>query len=373
MKVRGQPRVTVLFGTRPEAIKLGPVVLALRAVGFDVHAVSTGQHQELASDVLPLFDIVPEADLELMRPSQTLDYVLGEGVQQIGAYLSGARPSAVVVQGDTSSTLAASLAAFHHRIPIGHVEAGLRTWDMEFPFPEEMNRRVTSVVARWHFAPTPLAARNLARDGITERVHMTGNTVVDAVRQIVGRAPPLSKDLDAFTAGSRYILATAHRRESWGEGIANIATALRTILDGHDDLRLVFVTHPNPQAQGPVNEVLDGHPRVLMLNAVVYPVFLRLLTGATMAVSDSGGVQEEGATLGIPVAVTRAITERPEGVEAGAVELVGTDVDRIVAVVRSIVDDPARHRAMALAGRTLYGDGRASERIAEVLAAEVAG
>jgi UDP-N-acetylglucosamine 2-epimerase (non-hydrolysing) len=371
MQPLGGSRVAVLFGTRPEAIKLGPVIQALRAAGVDVAVVTTGQHRELARDILPLFDIEIDVDLALMKPGQSLDYVLGEGVQAVGRYLAEARPDAVVVQGDTSSTLAAALAAFHHRVPLAHVEAGLRTHDLEFPFPEEMNRRATSLVARLHFAPTPQAAANLAAEGIVDRVYVTGNTVVDAARHIVARAS-LPGDLADFIGGRRYLLATAHRRESWGDGIEHIARALDTIVERAGDIRLVFVTHPNPLAAGPVARVLGGQSKARVVTAVEYPSFLALQQGATVVVSDSGGVQEEGATFGVPVVVTRAITERGEGIQAGAAVLVGTDEARIVEVVEDLLRDESRRASMSEAGRGLYGDGHAASRIAEVLAAALA-
>ena len=363
--------VAVLFGTRPEAIKLCPVILALRRAGLVVEAVTTGQHRELLADVLPPFGIVPDRDLELMRPRQSLDYLLGTGIERIGRYFESASPAAVVVQGDTTSTLAAALAAFHHRIPVAHVEAGLRTYDMDLPFPEEMNRRATTVVARWHFAPTKGAAENLSHEGIVERVYVTGNTVVDALRMILESAPVISADLQSFLDRGPYVLADAHRRESWGEPIGNIARALAAVVDAAPDLRVVFVTHPNPLARGPADAALAGNPRVRVLDALPYPQFLKVLSGAVVAVSDSGGVQEEGPTLGVPVLVTRAITERPEGISAGAVRLVGTDLDRIVSDALSLIRDPAARAAMAEAGRGLYGDGHASERIADVIAAAV--
>ena len=360
--------VAVLFGTRPEAVKLCPVILALRRAGLVVDAVTTGQHRELLADVLPRFGIVPDGDLELMRPDQSLDYLLGTGIERIGRYLESASPQAVVVQGDTTSTLAAAISAFHHRIPVGHVEAGLRTYDMDFPFPEEMNRRATTVIARWHFAPTAVAAENLAREGIVDRVYVTGNTVVDALRMILETAPVIPADLQSFLDSGPYVLASAHRRESWGEPIGNVARALAAVVDATPGLRVVFVTHPNPLARGPVDAALAGHPRVRILDALPYPQFLKVLAGALVAVSDSGGVQEEGPTLGVPVLVTRAITERPEGISAGAVMLVGTDFDRIVSNALTLVRDPAARAAMSNSARGIYGDGHASERIVAVLA-----
>lgn len=359
--------VAVLLGTRPEAIKLGPVVRAMRAVGLTVRVVTTGQHRELAAEVLPLFDVVPDDDLALMRPEQSLDYLLGRGIELIGDYLKRVNPAAVVVQGDTTSTLAAALAAFHHRIPIAHVEAGLRTHNMSLPFPEEMNRRVVSVLAYWHFAPTATAAENLAHEGIVDRVIITGNTVVDALHLILDRAPGLPSDIQHFVASGAYVLATAHRRESWGDGIRQIASAIRIIVERYPTLRAVFVCHPNPQARLPVEEILHDHPRIQLVGALPYPQFLKLLQGAAVVVSDSGGIQEEGPTLGVPVVVTRSVTERPEGVLAGAVWLTGVDTDQIVAAASAILDNPDAAANAAQQGRGLYGDGGAARRIALVL------
>lgn len=367
------PSAAVVFGTRPEAIKLAPVVLALRTSGFDVRAVTTGQHEALVREVLPLFGIEAAADLAIMKAGQSLDYVLGAVVQGLGTFLETWQPDVVVVQGDTTSTLAAALAAYHHRLPVAHVEAGLRTHDRWLPFPEEMNRRLTSDIARWHFAPTQHSADNLALEGITDGVEVTGNTVVDAVRHILdGPAAAMPDALAGFIAGRPYVLATAHRRESWGAGIGDIARALRTVSERRPDVPILFAAHPNPAARGPVDAMVGDVPGIRILDALPYPVFLRLLAGARLAVSDSGGVQEEGPTLGIPVVVTRTTTERPEGVDAGAVRLAGTDHDRIVADTLEILGSPEVHAAMAAAGHGLYGDGLASGRIAATLLAGLA-
>lgn len=365
-----QRKVAVLFGTRPEAIKLSPVMSAMRAVGMPFDAVTTGQHRELAADILPLFGITAAYDLAIMRHGQSLDYVLSAAVRSVGEYLDRERVAAVVVQGDTSSTLAAALSGFHHRLPVAHVEAGLRTHDLSVPFPEEMNRRLTSVVAHWHFAPTKAAADNLAREGFVDRVVVTGNTIVDAVRLILDARPTLPARMQKFLGHSRYVVATAHRRESWGEGIARIAQAVRAVIDEHRDMRAIFVCHPNPHARQPVRDALEGHPRIQVVEAIPYPHFLMLLSDAALAITDSGGVQEEGPTLGVPVIVTRAVTERPEGVEAGAVRIAGTDVDRIVACAAEMLSNPdLRFRTMEI-GRSLYGDGHAAERIVRTLVEE---
>lgn len=369
MPISKDAPIAVLLGTRPEAIKLAPVILALRRAGRSHLVVATGQHASLARDALAMFDIVPDLDLGIMRAGQTLDYLLAAAIGRVGELLEQRRPAAVIVQGDTTSMLGATFAAFHHRVPVGHVEAGLRSGDLAYPFPEEMNRQVASRIARWHFAPTTGAAANLAAEGIRSGVHVTGNTVVDALRHVVAAADPAPPPaIRAFVGEHPFVLATAHRRESWDGGIEQVALALADVLEAATDLRVVFVTHPNPVARGPVDAALGDHERARVLDAVGYPEFLGLLRGALVAVSDSGGVQEEGPTLGIPVLVTRGTTERPEGVDAGAVELVGTDRDRIREAVLAIHRDPRRRAAMAGAGPDLYGDGRAAERIVDILA-----
>ncbi len=372
MSTRPGGPIAVLFGTRPEAIKLSPVILALRERGREPLVVSTGQHRELVDDVLGAFRIEIDEDLELMRPRQTLDYLLAEAVSRVGEVLDRHRPSAVVVQGDTTSMLGSALAGFHHEIPVAHVEAGLRSHDLRLPFPEEMNRRVAGIVARWHFAPTEHSARNLAAEGVTDGVLVTGNTVVDALAFLSRKTVSSPRALADFIERGPFILATAHRRESWGAPIRSIAAALAEVLAAEPQLRLVFATHPNPAARGPVTEVLGDEPRAAIVDALSYPVFIGLLNRSMLAVSDSGGVQEEGPSLGIPVLVTRSVTERPEGVEAGAVRLVGTDLAAVRDATLALVRDPEARTAMAGAGHGVYGDGHAAERIADVLIREVA-
>jgi UDP-N-acetylglucosamine 2-epimerase (non-hydrolysing) len=362
--------IAVVFGTRPEAIKLAPVVLALREARLRHVVITTGQHREMVDEVLALFGIVPDADLGLMRDGQTLDYLLGNALERIGEALDRFAPRAVVVQGDTTSMLGAALAAFHRRIPVAHVEAGLRSHDMTLPFPEEMNRRAAAVIARWHFAPTLGAAANLHAEGVIGEVHVVGNTVVDAVQWIAGHGPPPNSPALEFVGEAPYLLATAHRRESWSEGIGHIATALRDVLHERPDHRLLFVVHPNPTARRPVDELLGDHPRALIVDALPYPAFLHFLRGARLAVSDSGGVQEEGPTLGVPVLVTRKVTERPEGVAAGAVRVIGTETDAVKEAVLDLLRAPDRLRTMAASGPGLYGDGRSAVRIVERLASE---
>jgi UDP-N-acetylglucosamine 2-epimerase (non-hydrolysing) len=364
--------IAVLFGTRPEAIKLAPVILELRRTGVPHLVVTTGQHEDLVEGILGLFEIQPDANLALMRPDQTLDYLLARSISLVGELLDQRRPAGVVVQGDTTSMLGSALAAFHHRVPVAHVEAGLRSGDMGHPFPEEMNRRAASVVARWHFAPTAGAAANLEREGVSEGIQVVGNTVVDALTHIVesGRAR-IPDELAGFVGGGPYLVATAHRRESWEGGIERIAHGLREVLAALPDHRLVFVAHPNPVARGPVDALLGSEPQALVVDAIDYPAFLGLLRGARLAVSDSGGVQEEGPTLGVPVLVTRQTTERPEGLDAGAVELVGTDAARIRDAALAVLGDAERRERMSRAATAVYGDGHAAARIVATLTADL--
>ena len=360
----------MLFGTRPEAIKLAPVVLELRDAHLPHVVVTTGQHASLVTEVLDLFGIRPDGDLALLQPGQSLDQLLARAVERVGSMLDDRRPAAVIVQGDTTSMLGSAFAAFHHGIPVAHVEAGLRSNDLGHPFPEEMNRRVASTIARWHFAPTESAAANLRREGITEGVAVVGNTIVDAVRAIHLESGQLSPPFATFIGSAPYLLATAHRRESWDGGIAAIATALRDVLRARPELRMVFATHPNPIARRPVDAILGGEPRAMVVDALPYPEFLALLAHARLVVSDSGGVQEEGPTLGVPVLVTRSTTERPEGIDAGAVVLVGTDADDVRTTTLDLLDDPVRLATMSRAGRDIYGDGTAARRIVAVLRRE---
>jgi UDP-N-acetylglucosamine 2-epimerase (non-hydrolysing) len=361
--------IAVLFGTRPEAIKLAPVILALRERHLPHVVVTTGQHRGMVDEVLALFGIEPDVDLGLMRQPQSLDYLLTRAVDGVGDQLDRLRPSAAIVQGDTTSMLGSVLAAFHRGIPVAHVEAGLRSGDMALPFPEEMNRRAASLMARWHFAPTEGAAENLRAERVTGDIHVVGNTVVDAMHAIHdGSVASLPASLAGFLGEAPYILATAHRRESWGTPIAGIATGLHEVIEALPDLRLVFVAHPNPAARGPVDEILGHEERACVVDALPYPVFLHLIRGARAVVSDSGGVQEEGPTLGVPVLVTRSVTERHEGVAAGAVRLIGTDAGSVRDATLALLGAPDELAAMGRAGHGLYGDGHAAERIARVLA-----
>ena len=370
-KPEGGRRAAVVIGTRPEAIKLAPVVSELRRRGMRTTIIGTGQHRDLVDPVLDLFGLALDLDLQIMEPESSLNAVLSRAIERLGGAMETLRPDVVVVQGDTTSAMAGALAAFNSRIPVAHVEAGLRSHDLALPYPEEMHRRVISIVTRWHFAPTDHAAAELESERVPGKVLVTGNTVVDAVNYILTVAPT-GKDAVAAPPGP-YLLATAHRRESWGTPIRNIALGLRDVLDEHPDLSVVFATHPNPTARHPVEEVLSSQPRATVVGALEYDEFLAVLRGAVLAVTDSGGVQEEGPTLGVPVLVTRAVTERPEGLAAGAVRMVGTGREEIRRAVGELLDNPEDRSRMATAGRRVYGDGTSARQIADALLSDLGG
>ncbi len=367
--------ILIVAGTRPEAIKIAPLLPALRAHRDRVNTevCVTRQHVELLDPVLKQFDIRPRFDLALMRPNQTLAELTARALTGLDAIYAEFAPSVVVVQGDTTTALSAALAAFYRRIPVAHVEAGLRTADLLAPWPEELNRRLTGVMAALHFAPTPRARDNLLREGVPpERVHVTGNTVVDALLGVV-RDIRADRDLEAslaakfpfLDAGRRMILVTGHRRESFGGGFERICRAL-ALLARRGDVQIVYPVHLNPNVREPVHGILGGLADVHLIEPVDYLSFVYLMTRSHLIVSDSGGVQEEAPSLGKPVLVLRDVTERQEAVDAGVVRLVGTDVDTIVSEASRLLDDAAEYAKMARAVNP-FGDGRAAERIARIL------
>lgn len=365
-----QPRLPVMaiFGTRPEAVKMAPVIAALRASqDFVPIVVVTAQHREMLDQVLRLFSITPDRDLDVMLPEQSLFDITTRVLSRLDPVVRECAPAMVLVQGDASSTMIGALAAFYHKIPVGHVEAGLRTLDRYRPFPEEMNRRVTTVLSDLHFAPTARSRDNLLSEGIpADRIFVTGNTVIDALSQVVKRAdialPPGVPPLD----GRRMLLVTTHRRENWGEPLRQIYLALLDVLNRFPDVMVVFSVHRNPAVRRVAEEVLAGHPRAYLIEPPDYGPFVRLESQAYLILTDSGGVQEEAPALGTPVLVLRDVTERPEGVAAGTVELVGTGRERIAERTGRLLADPRARAAMAQA-RNPYGDGRASERIIDAL------
>ncbi|MBO9575509.1 MAG: UDP-N-acetylglucosamine 2-epimerase (non-hydrolyzing) [Sphingobium sp.] len=366
-------KLLVVFGTRPEAIKLFPVIRALQAEpGLDLRVCVTGQHRALLDQVLGMAGIRPDIDLDLMAPGQTLDELTARLLQGLGAVLSEVRPDRVIVQGDTASAMAASMAAYFRRIPVAHVEAGLRSGSLLHPWPEEGHRRIIGALADLHFVPTPSAAAALLEAGADpEGIHLTGNSGVDAllhVQELLQRgelAAPQVADLARRFAGRRIIAVTCHRREAIGLGIAAIATAIRD-LARRSDVGIVLPVHPNPDISAPLRARLKGLANVALIDPLDYAEFVALLGACHFVLTDSGGIQEEAPALGKPVLVMRETTERPEGIEAGTARLVGTDAGRIVAEGTRLLDDPAAHAAMARA-HSPFGDGQAATRVARIL------
>ncbi|GAA1930802.1 UDP-N-acetylglucosamine 2-epimerase (non-hydrolyzing) [Microbacterium aoyamense] len=372
-------RALFVVGTRPEAIKMLPLIVAARDhEGFEPIVVSTGQHAAMVAEVLAIGGIVPDVTFALPEGPRTLNDLFSFVVTQVQTYVTETfgsmdaegYPVATFVHGDTSSAAAAALASFHLKLPVVHVEAGLRTNDVNSPFPEEFNRQLISRVAALHLAPTSRAKANLVREGIDfDRILITGNTAIDALRIAAARVAPFEHPAlaDLETAdGPRVVVVTAHRRENWGEPLARIADSVAILASGHPDDRFVVALHPNPAVADVLVKRLSGHRNVSLVPAMGYASFARLLGRATLAITDSGGIQEEAPSLGVPVICVRETTERQEGVAAGTVELVGTDVQRIVHAASVLLDDPdelARRSARV----NPYGDGFASARIIEAL------
>lgn len=357
-----------IFGTRPEAIKMAPVIKALEANPDQFRSVVcvTGQHRLMLDQVLELFAIRPDFDLKVMKQGQDLFDITNSVLHGLKDVLEKVRPSMVLVHGDTATTMAASLAAYFCRIPVGHVEAGLRTGNKYAPFPEEINRRVAGVVADLHFAPTETSRQNLLREGVDDKtIVVTGNTVIDALLMSVSRIKTeqyVGKYLKLATDSTRIVLVTAHRRENFGSGFENLCMALKDIADKYSDVVIVYPVHLNPNVQEPVQRILFGHPRVHLTEPLEYLPFVFLMNKSFMVITDSGGVQEEAPALGKPVLVVRDTTERLEAVDAGTVRIVGTTRERIAAEAMCLLDDPKAYEAMATA-RNPYGDGQASKRI----------
>jgi UDP-N-acetylglucosamine 2-epimerase (non-hydrolysing) len=365
-------KILFVFGTRPEAIKLCPVLLNLRQSGqFDVRVCVTAQHRAMLDQVLAAFGVAPDYDLNLMQPGQTLAQLTARILSALEPVIAADRPDMLLVQGDTTTTLAGALAAFYQHVPVGHVEAGLRTGDLSQPFPEEMNRVTTTRLATLHFAPTGTAQRNLLAEGVDpRRISVTGNSGIDAVLYVrdalaAGRlAAPAWPQLDPTR---KLIVVTAHRRESFGGGFTHICDALAR-LARRGDVQLVYPVHPNPNVMDPVYRELGGLANVFLIDPLDYVPFVDLMRRAYLLITDSGGIQEEGPSLGKPILVMREKTERPEAVAAGTVKLVGTDADRIVGEAGCLLDDEAEYSRMARIHNP-YGDGHASDRIRQAIAA----
>lgn len=368
-----RPKVLIVFGTRPEAIKLFPVIRALEdAGGIDTVTCVTAQHRGLLDQVLAIAGLTPDIDLDLMEPGQSLDRLTARLLTGLGEVIDRVAPDRIVVQGDTATAMVGALAGYYRKIPVAHVEAGLRSGNIYHPWPEEVNRRIVAPIADLHFAPTDTAAAALARENVTAGVHVTGNTVIDALhwtRARIAAEPALAAGLDdlaARFAGKRIVLVTTHRRENFGDGMAAIARSIARIA-ARDDVAILFPMHPNPNVGAVMDAVLGDAANVARIAPLDYPHFIRALTLCDIALTDSGGVQEEAPALGKPVLVMRDTTERPEGVVAGTAKLIGTDEDRIVSEVFTLLDDKAAYSAMARAHNP-FGDGQASNRIARIVA-----
>ena len=357
-----QPRVTIVLGTRPEAIKLAPVIRTFQACeALRTRVVLTGQHREMVAQVMDLFGLQADRDLDLMAPRQTLTHVTCAALNGLREDFQAYPPQLVLVQGDTTTAFAAGLAAFYEQIPVGHVEAGLRTDNLLDPFPEEANRRLISQIASLHFAPTPKAELNLQASGVVGRISVTGNTVIDALLLMAESAPDVCFD-GIDWQNQRVILATVHRRENWGDRLRDIASGMRQLLDRHPDTALLLPLHRNPTVREPLREMLGDHPRVVLTEPLDYDRLVAAMRGCTLLLTDSGGLQEEAPALGKPVLVLRRTTERPEAVDAGTARLVGTEPSSILEEASRLLEDADAYGAMSRAVNP-FGDGQASARI----------
>ncbi|NEQ72529.1 MAG: UDP-N-acetylglucosamine 2-epimerase (non-hydrolyzing) [Okeania sp. SIO2C9] len=359
-------QVAITLGTRPEAIKLAPVIqLFQNYPDFNTQVILTGQHREMVTQVMKLFEISPDRDLAIMQTRQTLTDIMCRSLQGLEALFLQLQPQLVLVQGDTSTALAAALAAFYQKIPVGHVEAGLRTNDLFNPYPEEANRRLISQIAQLHFAPTNLAVENLHKSGVVGKIHQTGNTVIDALLKVAKTQPQCyiyGLDWHKY----RVILATVHRRENWGEPLTEIAQGFIKILDKFPDTALVLPLHKNPTVREPLKTILESHPRVFLEEPFDYSQLVGAIHNCYLVLTDSGGLQEEAPSLGKPVLVLRETTERPEAIMAGTAKLVGTDSTNIMAATAELLSDAAKYKKMAMAINP-FGDGHASERIMKIV------
>jgi len=354
--------VCIVLGTRPEAIKLAPVIQAFQAADdFNTRVVLTGQHREMVTQVMELFGLQADHDLALMAPKQTLTHITCGALQGLQEEFERTRPDLVLVQGDTTTAFASALAAFYGQIPVGHVEAGLRTDDIFDPYPEEANRRLISQLALLHFAPTHVSARNLAASGVVGETVTTGNTVIDALLLMAQKAPPLELPGLDFER-QRVILATVHRRENWGERLQDIGRGFLAVLERFPDTALLLPLHRNPTVREPLQALLGSHPRAFLTEPLDYDELVAAMREAVLVLTDSGGLQEEAPALGKPVLVLRRTTERPEAVTAGTAKLIGTASEAIVGDASRLLEDPEAYQAMARAHNP-FGDGQASGRI----------
>jgi UDP-N-acetylglucosamine 2-epimerase (non-hydrolysing) len=359
-------RIAIVLGTRPEAIKLAPVIKAFQAADFcDTQVILTGQHREMVEQVMAFFQITEDHDLAIMQHGQTLTQITCRSLQGLEEYFKTHSPDMVLVQGDTTTAFAAALAAFYQQIPVGHVEAGLRTDNLFNPYPEEANRRLVSQIAQLHFAPTQLSAENLKRSGIVEGIHQTGNTVIDALLMVAATQPDCPIP-NLVWENYRTILATVHRRENWGEPLKGIAEGFLRTLEQFPDTALVLPLHRNPTVREPLTQMLGDHPRVFLTEPLDYTNLVGAIQRAHLLMTDSGGLQEEAPSLGKPVLVLRDTTERPEAVHAGTAKLIGTDADDIFEAASELLTNVALYDQMATAVNP-FGDGHASEQIVEIV------
>ena len=360
-------KVMTIFGTRPEAIKMAPLVLELQKHPEKIESIVTvtAQHRQMLDQVLSIFGITPDFDLNIMKDRQTLIDITTRGLEGLDKVMKEAKPDIVLVHGDTTTTFIASLAAFYNQIPVGHVEAGLRTWDKYSPYPEEMNRQLTDVMADLHFSPTAKSATNLQKENKDEsRIFITGNTAIDALQTTVKETyshPVLEK-----LGNDRLVLMTAHRRENLGEPMRNMFRAIKRLVDKHEDVQVVYPVHMNPVVREIANEILGEHNRIHLIEPLDVIDFHNVAARSYLMLTDSGGVQEEAPSLGVPVLVLRDTTERPEGIEAGTLKLAGTDEETIFSLADELLSDKEAHDKMSKASNP-YGDGRASERIVEAI------
>lgn len=358
-------KILCIIGTRPEAIKMAPVIMALKDEPWvNVRVLATAQHRHMLDQMLNLFNIKPDIDLNIMRHNQTLTALTARMLDEMEEVLLLEKPDVVLAQGDTTTVMTAALACFYHHVPFGHVEAGLRTWNMRNPFPEEANRVIAGRLARWHFAPTESSRQNLLREGVRDTdITVTGNTVIDALLMTASKELVLDADLDV---NKRLILVTAHRRENFDRPFQDICRALLTLAGRNTDIQILYPVHPNPNVKNVAHEMLQGCCNIILCDPLDYSSFVAAMKKAYLIISDSGGVQEEAPALGKPVLVLRNETERPEAVDMGVVKLVGTNCERIVGETQLLLDDGLAYKAM-VQGISPYGDGKGAERIVSIL------
>jgi len=373
-------KVMIVFGTRPEAIKMAPLVNALKIKSdqFDLKVCVTSQHRQMLDQVLQVFEIIPDFDLNIMKQNQNLTNLTSSILIEMNKVFTKFTPDMLLVHGDTTTTLATSLAAFYSSIPIGHVEAGLRTYDLKAPFPEEFNRQITTKVSKWHFTPTSLSKKNLLSEGVNiSSITVTGNTVIDAMNWVLKKTQENDDFKKKIIANlnnkipfnwnlNKFILITAHRRENFGDGFFQICSAIKKLASLYPDIHFIYPVHLNPNVIKPVYEILNNTNNIHLIDPLEYVSFVYLLQNSYLVLTDSGGIQEEAPSLGKPVLVMRDVTERPEGIESGTVELVGSNYDNIVKGVSRLLDDKNHYQTMSCA-QNPYGDGLASERIIKVL------